>query len=467
VAILRLLSPRWSRVTSIVVALLTVALCLGVAKAPSAHARPSGQSRLQTQTAHSAAAPVFPLRVVSGKRYLVDSAGKPFLIVGDAAWSLIAQLKNDEVDRYLQDRRRKGFNAVVVNLLEHKFASNAPSDAYGDAPFTRPGDFSTPNPRYFDHVDTVIAKARAQGMLVLLTPAYLGFGGGPEGWWNEMRANGVDKLRQYGRYVGARYRRFDNVLWVEGGDYNPPPDGQKLVNAVAEGIRSAEPALQTFHGARETSALAYWVEPPPWLAVNTIYTSDSTVVPHAATEYRRSRMPFFLIEADYENESVKAAGVRQQAYQAILSGATGSVMGNRPIWLFDSGWPAALNSSGSRSMTPLAALFRLLPWWKLQPDLLHRLLVKGSGSGSTAPVAARAADGSFAVVYTPTSRALTVDLSRLRGKHVNVRWYDPVSGRFRPVPGSPFRAAGRRSFTGPATNAGGDGDFVLLLQSAR
>jgi hypothetical protein len=450
----------------IVAAILAAAL--GASAVPtSAQGQPAQTSRVQPLAKRSARPAVFPLRVVPGKRHLVTAGGKPFLLVGDAAWSLMVQLKNEEVDRYLRDRRRKGFDAVLVNLLEHEFARDAPANAYGDAPFTKPGDFGTPNEPYFDHVATVVAKARALGMLVLMTPAYPGFGGGGEGWWGEMRANGPGKLRRFGRYVGARYRRLDNILWVEGGDFDPPPDQKRLVEAVAEGIRSVDRKLQTFHGSRNTSALGYWQPKPAWLGVNTIYTQNSAVISHASTEYRRSTMPFFMIEGAYENESVKAGGVRQQAYQAILSGGMGSVMGNRPIWLFDSGWEDALDSTGAKSMGALAAFFHSIKWWELGPDLRHELLVGPSGSGSAASVAARASTGSLAVVYTPGSRPLTINLGRLRGRQVMARWYDPVSGRFAPVAGSPFRAAGRRSFTSPATNAGGDGDFLLLLQSAQ
>src|SRR5262249_17993157 len=36
--------------------------------------------------------PAFPLRTEPGRRYLVDAVGRPFLLHGDTAWSLIAQL---------------------------------------------------------------------------------------------------------------------------------------------------------------------------------------------------------------------------------------------------------------------------------------------------------------------------------------------------------------------------------------
>src|SRR3954451_23962302 len=82
---------------------------------------------------------------------LVDARGAPVWLHGEAAWSLIVQLDDAELDRYLADRRARGVNALVVNLIEHKFADHAPRDRAGASPFTVPGDFATPDDAYFAH----------------------------------------------------------------------------------------------------------------------------------------------------------------------------------------------------------------------------------------------------------------------------------------------------------------------------
>ncbi|MCI0401178.1 MAG: DUF4038 domain-containing protein [Gammaproteobacteria bacterium] len=51
-------------------------------------------------------------------RYLVDQTGKPFFINGDAPWSLITGLTKSEAELYLNDRHQRGFNAIIVNLIE-------------------------------------------------------------------------------------------------------------------------------------------------------------------------------------------------------------------------------------------------------------------------------------------------------------------------------------------------------------
>ncbi len=112
----------------------------------------------------------FPVRVSTNGRYLLDATGKPFLLHGDTAWTLIVQLTKEEAEEYLENRRQKGFNSIITTLLEPKWADNRPQNRNGDAPFTTLWDFSTPNEAYFAHVDWVVRKARDKGILIVLNP---------------------------------------------------------------------------------------------------------------------------------------------------------------------------------------------------------------------------------------------------------------------------------------------------------
>src|SRR5689334_4528646 len=101
--------------------------------------------------------PVYPLKVSEGKRHLVDQRGTPTMIFGDTAWSIIVALSEAEAEKYLENRASKGFNTILVNLIEHKY--RGPNNHRGDGPFSTPGDFSTPNEAYFAHADWVISRA--------------------------------------------------------------------------------------------------------------------------------------------------------------------------------------------------------------------------------------------------------------------------------------------------------------------
>ena len=105
----------------------------------------------------------------------------------------------------------------------------------------------------------------------------------------------------------------------------------------------------------------------------------------AFAEYNRSSAPFFLIEGRYEAEQgATEQTVRRQAYQSVLSGASGHLMGNGVIWPFASGWQQALNSPGSRSMTHVSTIFTTRQWWKLVPDQANTTLTKMRGASLSA-----------------------------------------------------------------------------------
>jgi uncharacterized protein DUF4038/collagenase-like protein with putative collagen-binding domain len=421
---------------------------------------------------------VFPIRVEANKRHLIDAEGNPFLLQGDAAWDLITQLTQAEAELYLEDRRQKGFNAVIVRLIDHFFSPNHPNNAAGVSPFTTCDivthvcDFSTTNDAYFAHADWVINKAAEKGILVLLAPVYTGFDGLNEGWFQEMQNPvGTATLPAYGQYVGNRYKNFTNILWVNGGDYSPDNAGKDLVRAVANGIRMAYPAppLQTFHGGRHTPALGFWGTSEAWLTVNDIYTDENDVVAMASAEYNRSTMPFFMIENRYENEPVSlppgasAALVRTQAYQAALTGATGYFMGNFPVWDFATGWPAALNSGAASTLKHLKNLFEARAWHTLQPDLNNQLLTGGIGVDKDRAVAANA--GTFAIAYVPAVRQITIDPSQLSGPNVQSKWCDPTNGVCTAADAPFAKNSGSKNFTPVGNNSGGFGDWVLLLES--
>jgi Protein of unknown function (DUF4038)/Putative collagen-binding domain of a collagenase len=419
---------------------------------------------------------VFPLHVEAGKPYLIDASNRPFMIVGDSAWSLLAQLSRPQIDSYLEDRRQRGYNAVLVNVLESFFATQAPRNSEGFAPFSEPRnfksaldfvkhvDYGSPNVQYFELLDYLVRTAAEKNMLVMAAPSYAGYEGGEQGWWVGMKDNGPKKMRQYGEFLGHRYRAQRNMLWVQGGDFNVPD--RTLVREIAEGILTYDAEkLHTFHAARGTGAHD-WMAGEPWLSLGNIYTAE--VVYEAAEEHgaRRPGVPFILIEAYYEGAKPDPQLNRAQAYQALLSGATGQLSGHDVVWQFKAGWQQALESPTSRSMSRLSELFRATDWWKLRPDLSHKLLIDGAGSGVERALAASAHDGSFAIAYTPALRRLEFNTSALAGPRINAKWIDPLSGTRSSAPGAPFARSARQSLQPPGPNSAGLTDWVLFLESS-
>jgi hypothetical protein len=401
----------------------------------------------------------YPVKVGPSRRYLVDQRGAPFLLQGDAGWSLISGLTKEESEQYLENRSQKGFNTIMVNLIEHKF--KGPANRYSDGPFLKPGDFSTPNEKYFEHADWVIRKAGEKGIQILLAPIYLGYKGTDEGWIEETLRNGPAKCLTYGRYVGRRYQASDNILWLIGGDRNPE-QALEAVNAVVTGMREFDHRhLMTAHCAPEYSATEIYGD-RGWLDLNSTYTYQ-LIHPLLLRDYNRSPViPFFLIESTYEGEhNASAVQIRRQAYWAILCGATGQIIGNRPIWLFDPGWPKAMDGPASKEMVYLKALFTSRSWHLLVPDQRHEVVTQGLGElrGLDTLIAARTSDGATIIAYMPTSRAITVNLSKLAGPRGKAWWFNPRTGTAEAA--GEFAVEARKQFTPP-----GEGDWVFVIDDA-
>jgi len=401
-------------------------------------------------------APRYPLRREGA--CLVDASGASFRIHGEAAWSLIVRLTPSEVDLYLADRQSRGVNTLLVNLIEHKFGG--PRNRAGDLPFASPGDFTTPSEAYFEHADWVLRRAGEHGMLVLLAPAYLGFEGTDEGWYREVKRNGPARMREYGRFLGKRYRDSHNLIWIESGDM-PPRDAATEVDALVAGIRELDRVhLHTAHSGGRRSAADDYAR--PWLDVNTTY-GDCT---HAARLLLRDGAegggrPWFFIEGKYEHEEASEGCLIAQAYYSLLLGSQGQVFGNRPIWLFDPGWNDNLASPGSTYMEHLAGLLRSRTLRAPVPDVDRHIVVEGGGRPDKPNyiAAARADSGRTVLVFVPEGpRSFVVDLSQVKGTRATGWWYDAKSGAAGLAGDYPTR--GKQVFHAPA------GPSLLVLDDA-
>lgn len=411
-----------------------------------------------------------PLTVSS--RNVVDASGNPVLLMGDAGWSMIVQLSTADMDTYLADRQSRGFNAVLVELIEHQFGAHSPNNIDNVAPFTST-TFTTPNEPYFIRADYAVHKALNLGLYVLLAPLYLGFSGTEEGWDSEVTAASTGDMASWGTYVGNRYKGFENIIWVLGGDRDPTTFLTKI-NAFANALVAADPNhLVTFHDDRGGQGSDH-LAGASWYTLNDTYSTYLATPTLANSAYTNSpTLPFFQIEAYYENEhSMTAQNLRAQAYWTILGGGVGHVFGNSPIWNFDynganGGWTQFLDDAGSVSMTYCASLMRSKAWSSMAPDSSHALVTSGYGTIGNADFCGAAIDGGghLAMIYMPSNRTMAVDMSKFAGT-VTARWYDPTNGSYTADAASPLSNAGSHSFSRAAANSAGAADWVLVMEAA-
>jgi hypothetical protein len=408
------------------------------------------------------AAPAFPLKIGPAGRALVDRNGVPFLIHGDTPWSLTHNLTFEEAVRYMEDRRQRGFNTLLVSVPDAYDPDGKPTyppDRAGHQPFEE-DDWTRPVEAYWSHVDRVFRRAEQMGFLLLVAPAYLGCCN--DGFVEQMRKNGPAKLRSYGRWIGRRYAPLSNVVWVHGGDRNPFGIEEE-VRAIARGIRDADRRhLHTAHWTNGTSALDHFAD-EGWLALNSSYTYGPVAGRILLDRARNPHAPTFLIETHYEDDFGKrsAEDVRAYPYRAVLAGAAGDLFGNKPLWYCGRGWEDALGKAGSQYMSHVRPLFESRAWWDLLPDIEHRVVVDGHGDfgadDGVQSALARARD--TLVAYLPAAKPVRVDLTAMRGATISGFWYDPRTGAATTI--DAFPRQGTRELKPPA-----EGDWVLVLDDA-
>jgi hypothetical protein len=483
----------------------------------------------------------FPLRVSTNGRHLEDHNGVPFPILGDATWSAPHNLSAADQSLYVQDRVSRGFNAALTELIEHKFTlQKPPKDLAGHLPFTQrldgaaytgspngtsspagsgswsgaagdtfpadpyaninaeAPDFTYPDTAYWAGMDAFIALCATNGVEVFLFPAYVGYGGGDEGWMQEMVANDAalgyggigaqsysdatkSRLWNYGAWVAERYKATPNIVWVLGGDFGTGASGSfstaqaNAVSSLLAGMKSVPGQLSnlwTAHWGRASLAtdLATFA---PSLDLESVYGNDSLSLTARNGYAHAPAKPTFEIEDYYDNSSASGT-VPNRRYQwwAFLGGIGGQFYGDEQLWPYDSahgGWQANLAASGAKDMAKLHSLIRSLAWQDLVPSGLagqKTIVTANGGTAGNPDFIACAADiaGTVATCYVPpafTQPNFTVD-STVMSSPYRASWFNPTTGT-RAVIATGIANTGTHAFAPPGDNGSGYGDWALVL----
>ena len=459
----------------VTVACLVVLLSLLTGCSPALFAGPEAAPSI------ARTACTFPAGVSANHRHLVDSEGKPYLLIGDSPQCLSASMSESSIDAFFADRHDHAFNAAWVNLLCGPYTGGRldSSTFEGIVPFTVGGDLSAPNPQYFARMDAMVDSAARHGITLILDPAETG------SFLELLRTNGVEQCEAYGRMLGERYGNKPNIIWMFGNDYMPDQWGlnDPQLLALARGIReSAANQLQTVELNYNVST-SY--DNPSWPAVidlataYTYYPTYDAVLQAYNGRQSNGRggqaiaQPVLMVEANYEYENntegppTTDETLRRQEYWAMLAGAAGQLYGNHYTWSFtDPSWRGYIDTTAVGQLGYMAHFFESLPWYTLVPDqnglLLpddarqHPYRATGDVLESDYAAAAISDDRQLAVIYVPTSRKLDLNTSVLGPDPVGT-WFDPTSGRSMPA---------SAPFTTPGLHEDHSSDWVLVLRSS-
>jgi len=437
---------------------------------PRLRSYPTAATRADAALPKAGGGSVFPLQIDASGRYLKQANGTPFLIHGDTAWSICNQLDQAEVDTYLNDCQTRGFNTLVVELIERYATSQTPRhlNAYGEAPFSpmSPVDWATPVEAFWSHVDYIIDGCLARGIMVLAFPAYSGYPDRDEGWDDEYLAESDADLQAYGTFLGTRYTQ-GNIIWVGAGDKSITGAEQTKQLNIFSAIKAVQPAaIFSGHGTTSSRTREFWSA--TYTDLDLIYywpVYGGWPYSFVQTSYDAAPVkPALWFEGQYEG-SASAQTCRACAWQAVLSGSPGQVYGHSGLWAFSSpvidatDWTTQLAATARAQMVHVKTLLTQYEWWKLVPQQNTSLVSSSLGADGSRVCPARASDGSFAMVYIPASQSVTVVMSALAPSSVRARLYDPTAGTFSAVSGSPFANTGTQSIAS-------GGERVLVLDAA-
>ena len=471
----------------------------------------------------------FPLSVASNHRYLQDAKGVPFPILGDAAWEASHNTDYAGQRVFIHDRVARGFNSVLAITIDHKSTLNKPPrDFAGNLPFSKrldgqaytgspngtnsangssaqyqadpyknvnaeSPDLTSPTSAYWAQMDGFISECGSEGMAVFLFPAYVGFGGGDEGWMNEMIANDAiigaggfatqpwanaskSKLWNYGAWLAQHYAASPNIVWVLGGDFGTGGNGAfstaqtKAVNTLVSGMKSVA-------GQQSTLWTAHWARPSlgsdvtqfaSLLDLQSVYVNAQAAKQTRAGYASTPTKPTFEIE-DYYEGNAAGGGEPNRRYQwwSFLGAIAGKFSGNDALWPFPSNWKSQLDSTGAKDMARMNAFIRSIPWQSLAPSGLggaKQVVTENGGVAGDPNYVACAASSSIVVCYVPpawASGTFTIDSTLLSAPY-RARWFNPSSGAYT-LAASAIPNTGTYTFTPPGNNGSSFTDWVLLL----
>lgn len=412
------------------------------------------------------------LKVSENGHYFKKEDDTPFFWLGDTGWEMLHRLSREEIDRYLEDRSKKGFNVIQTVVISEFIKSDKETNFYGDSVLInddplRPNVTRGSNPAnsneydFWDHIDYAVATAEKKSLYIALLPTW--------GEWVIPRGgkalfNTVEQAYSYGYFIGDRYRKSPNIIWILGGDRHPDerPGGADLWRAMAEGIADGvngvkkqdgkadySTTLMTHHSYNSSSVWFHnddWIDFHMWGSYHA-EINNSRAYELAFSDWNlQNPKPTINSEPCYEAHGINYAiddngyftstDVRLAAYWSVFSGAAGFTYGAQPIWQFTdstrkkhskmtlTSWQEALDLPGAGQMKYLKELMAEMLSAGLFPD--HSLL---SGSGvNCGGYTCVMRNGTSAYIYVPAGNPLMVKPGILTGKKFIAEWFDPRTG---------------------------------------
>jgi hypothetical protein len=433
------------------------------------------------------------LKVSENGRFLETEGNDPFFWLGDTGWLLFTKTSREEAERYLDNRKEKGFNVIQVMVVQDVDAVNV----YGDSALINK-NVATPRVTggsdikdslqydFWDHVDFIVDESAEKGLYMALVPV----------WGSNVKDSLVTEAEatRYAEFLASRYKNKKNIVWLNGGDMFGNI-GTGVWNTIGNTLKANDPThLVTFHPRGRTQSSA-WFHDKPWLDFNMFqsghrrYDQDT-----ASASLRYGEDNWRYVNADYNKQPVKPTldgepsyegipqglhdpaepfwkddDVRRYAYWSVFAGACGFTYGHNSVMQMlkptDAGgaygatefWFDAMNAPGASQMVHLKELMLSRPYFDRVPD---QSLIASQHDRYAYQVATRGE--TYAFLYTYNGDNLNVTMGKIKENEVKASWYDPRTGKTIEI--GTFENRGTRVFDPPGEAMNGN-DWVLILDS--
>jgi hypothetical protein len=451
------------------------------------------------------------IKVSPNQKYLQTKDGKPFFWLGDTDWELFHRLTREEAETFLEIRKQQGYNVIQAVALAEFDGLHQPN-RYGDIPLVNDDptqlaitDGNDPANKdaydYWDHVDFIVDKAAEKGMYIGFLPTWGDkvahmWGDGPI-IFNEQNAG------LYMKTLVERYGKKWNIIWILGGDrpavykgssdnkdYDDRPVWRAMAKAIEDGL--GKETFITYHPSGGERSTSQYIQDEPWLDMNAFQSG------HGSREIKSWEMtrrdlaltplrPTLDMEPCYEDHPVNpwdgkwtrqrgyftAYDVRARVYRGIFAGMCGVTYGHHHIWQFLNKelnppvnvgdtlipWQQAARAEAAEQMQHVKNLMLSRPYFTRIPD---QDMIR-SDKGNTyidAIIATRDASGSYAMLYLPQNKPVTVDLKKITGSSKNISWYDPRTGKVKKS--ETLKKSEDHQFVPPSDGK----DWVLVIDDA-
>ena len=397
------------------------------------------------------------LKVSKENRYLMTEDGSPFFWMGETGWLMPERLNRDEVDYYLDQCQKAGYNVVQVQTINDVPAVNI----YGQYSMIDGFNFDNIDQKgvygYWDHMDYIINTAESKGIYIGMVCI-----------WGTLVKKGLmntEEAKLYGKFLANRYKDSPNIIWMIGGDVRGD-EKTEVWEALAQTIREIDKNhLMTFHPFGRTAS-ATWFNSAEWMDFNMFQSGhrrygqrkgdgDYTIKENTEednwryVEFSLSQKPTKpVVDTEPIYEGIpqglhnpdeirwKDYDVRRYAYWSVFAGSFGHTYGNNSIMQFyrpgvgaaygaTEAWWDALRNPGFNQMKYLKNLMLALPFFERIPD--QSLIVGENKERYDYVIATRGND--YLLVYNYSARPMEINLTKISGEKKNIWWYNPQNGK--------------------------------------